>query len=167
MNSVTAEQLAKALGLQAHVEGGYFRRTYRADHRPLIPTEMGERFLVTSIYYLLTSQAPIGHFHLNRSDILHFYHLGDPIRYWILHPNGQLDRVVMGSDVINGQQLQLMVKGGCWKASELLPGDCGYGLISEAVSPGFDFSDMTLGSQETLSALFPQHAECISRLTKK
>ncbi len=147
----------EGLGLEKHVEGGYFRRTYQADHRPMMETEAGERFLMTSIYYLLTSESPVGHFHRNRSDIMHYFHQGDPIRYTLIHPDGTLETVVMGPNVANGQRLQLHVAGGIWKASELLDGPHGYGLISEAVSPGFDYDDMTLGDAAMLRERFPEH----------
>ncbi|GGA72891.1 cupin [Neiella marina] len=163
---LTAQQIIDGLQLQAHVEGGYFRRTYQADHRDKITTEHGSRYLLTSIFYLLTADAPIGHFHLNRSDILHFYQGGDPIRYTLIKPDGGLEQVVLGSDLAAGQQLQLTVKGGIWKSSELLAGAHGYGLISEAVSPGFDYSDMTLATQGALLTLFPQHKHWIERLAK-
>ena len=39
-----------ALDLQPHVEGGYFRRTFQADHRAMLQTTRGPRYLVTSIY---------------------------------------------------------------------------------------------------------------------
>jgi predicted cupin superfamily sugar epimerase len=166
MNHPTAEQVAQALNLSGHIEGGYYRRTYQADHRKLIPTSGGDRYLMTSIYYMLTKQSPIGHFHKNKSDIMHYYHLGDPVRYTLIYPDGKLETVIMGGDVTHGQVLQLMVKGGIWKASELLNSDYGYGLISEAVSPGFDFADMTLGDKEKLTNEFPQHRDAIGRLSK-
>lgn len=165
--SPNAEDIARALNLDRHVEGGYFRRSYQADHRPRIATDKGERYLLTSIYYLLTRDSPVGHWHLNQSDILHFYHLGDPLRYSLIHPDGTLEQVVLGSDVTAGQRLQLMVKGGVWKSSELLPGTAGYGLISEAVSPGFDYEDMTIGSAEKLSGQFPQHRQLIEKFSKE
>ncbi|MFD0532094.1 cupin domain-containing protein [Kitasatospora arboriphila] len=34
----TAQQWIDSLGLEPHVEGGYFRRTYQADHRPTVRT---------------------------------------------------------------------------------------------------------------------------------
>ncbi len=157
----------EGLGLEKHVEGGYFRRTYQSDHRPMLDTEAGERFLMTSIYYLLTSDSPVGHFHRNRSDIVHYYHQGDPIRYTMIHPDGTLEQVVMGPDVASGQRLQLHVAGGVWKASELLEGPHGYGLISEAVSPGFDYEDMTLGDAEALRERFPQHEGLFEPLTRQ
>ena len=55
---LTAQQLVTALGLQGHVEGGYFRQTFKADHRPSIATKNGDRMTMTSIYYLLGAQSP-------------------------------------------------------------------------------------------------------------
>ncbi len=152
------------LGLESHVEGGYFKRTFQADDRPLVETSQGERFTMTSIYYLLTSQAPTGHWHRNRSDIIHFWHLGAPVNYYMLHPDGRLETAVLGPDLAAGQQLQLVVRGGVWKASHLPQGD--YGLISEAVSPGFEYADMTLGERSELLEAFPQHADLIMDYTR-
>jgi predicted cupin superfamily sugar epimerase len=167
MNKPSAEQVAKALNLSGHLEGGFFRRTYQADDYAKLTTAKGERFILTSIFYMLTSQSPIGHFHLNKSDIVHYYHLGDPIRYTLIYPDGKVEQVIMGGDVTNGELLQLTVKGDIWKASELLPGEHGYGLISEAVSPGFDYADMTLGTNELLQAKFPQHWKLMEPLIQQ
>lgn len=162
----TAEQIAAQLGLEAHVEGGFFRRTYAATHRPPVSTDQGERPLMSSIFYLLGSESPVGHFHLNHSDIVHYFHLGDPITYYLLHPDGTLETPVMGTNILAGEQLQLTVPGGVWKASRLNPGRHGYGLISEAVSPGFDYADMTLGRRDELQAAFPAHREIVRELTR-
>ncbi|MHA7815702.1 MAG: cupin domain-containing protein [Pseudohaliea sp.] len=160
----SVEDLVQALGLEAHVEGGYFRRTYAAEEHPRVQTPAGERYSLTSIFYLLTRESPTGHFHRNRSDIVHYFQLGDPITYYLLHPDGRLETVVMGQDVAAGQRLQLTVPGGIWKASSLGEGPHGYGLISEAVSPGFDYADMTLGDAAKLAEAFPEHAELVRRL---
>jgi predicted cupin superfamily sugar epimerase len=162
----TADELVQALDLEAHVEGGFFRRTYAAEDTPRVQTDAGERYSMTSIYYLLTTASPTGHFHLNRSDIVHYHQLGDPVTYYLLHPDGRLETVVMGRDVAAGQRLQLTVPGGIWKASSLGAGPAGYGLVSEAVSPGFDYADMTLGERDALAGRFPAHAALIRRLTR-
>ena len=160
------EQLILALGLEAHVEGGFFRQTYKAENGLLINTDNGERTTMTSIFYLLTSDAPIGHFHLNKSDIVHYFHTGDPIDYYLIDEEGELSHHVMGPDVVNGQKLQLVVKGGTWKASNLSQrGSFGYGLIGEAVAPGFEYKDMTLAQREIMCEHFPQHQELIRKLT--
>lgn len=163
--AMDADELVKALGLEPHVEGGYFRRTFQADHRDKIEVAPGERFTMTSIYYLLTADSRVGHWHLNRSDILHFFHLGAPVTYYLIHPDGRLETVVLGPDPSQGHQLQLAVKGGTWKASHLAEGD--YGLISEAVSPGFEYEDMTLGKAELLLQRFPAHTEVIQRFSQR
>ena len=163
----TARQIIQLLQLEGHREGGYFRRTFQADQRQLLDTDQGERYLLSSIYYLLTEKSAVGHWHINKSDILHYFHLGDPIEFSLIHPNGSLQQVVVGSDLIKGQQLQLLVMGGVWKTSRLLDGDYGYGLISEAVSPGFDYADMTIADGDTLLDAFPQHRELIKKFTRK
>ncbi|SNY38162.1 hypothetical protein SAMN05660659_04200 [Pseudomonas sp. LAMO17WK12:I6] len=164
--TVNAQALIQALDLQSHVEGGYFRRTYQADHREMLDTVGGPRYLMTSIYYLLTEQSPVGQFHFNHSDIVHFFHLGDPIEYSMIHADGSLETLVMGNDILAGQHLQMHVLGGIWKASRLLEGEHGFGLISEAVSPGFDFADMEMGDRRKLIAQFPQHRMLIEKLTR-
>lgn len=164
--TVSAQALIQALDLQSHVEGGYFRRTYQADHREMLDTVGGPRYLMTSIYYLLTEQSPVGQFHFNHSDIVHFFHLGDPIEYSMIHADGSLETLVMGNDILAGQHLQMHVPGGIWKASRLLEGEHGFGLISEAVSPGFDFADMEMGDRRKLIAQFPQHRMLIEKLTR-
>ena len=105
-------------------------------------------------------------FHLNKSDIVHYFQLGDPITYYLIDSTGQLNTVVMGTNLTAGEQLQLTVPGGVWKASKINSnGKHGYSLISEAVSPGFNFLDMTLGDQEALLKKFPQHKEIIMQLS--
>ena len=163
--SLTAAELVEHLGLDGHIEGGFFRRTYASDYT-LLTADDRERLSLSSIFYLLAAESPIGHFHLNQSDIVHYFHLGDPITYYLLHPSGKLETMVMGSDVRNGQVLQLTVPGGVWKASEIpANGSHGFGLISEAVTPGFEYDDMTLGYRDLLMARFPQHEALVNRLS--
>ena len=146
-------QLIQQLRLEAHIEGGYFRRTYQSKQSLSTPT--GDRKLLSSIFYLLTDNRPMGHLHKNHADIIHYFHCGSAIRYTILHPNGQLETIILGHNLEQGQQLQLLVKGGCWKASELIEGE--YGLISEAVCPEFHYEDRQLADLAMIKAQFPQY----------
>ena len=167
-NIPTAKEIAKALNLESHVEGGYFRQTFKADHRANIDTENGDRVTMTSIYYLLSADSPIGHFHMNQSDIMHYFHKGDPITYFMLKPDGSLQKTILGPDPIKGHQMQMMVKGGTWKASKISTNaKFGYGLIGEAVAPGFDYADMQLGKTATLLMQFPQHKFLIKELSRE
>jgi len=164
-SSITSETLIRVLKLERHIEGGYFRRTFQADHRDSFVTPEGKRFSMTSIYYLLTAESPKGYFHLNKSDIAHFFHLGDPITYYLLGPKGEFKTFTLGSNPLKGELLQYVVPGGWWKASAIKKGAT-FGLISEAVSPGFDYADMQLGNAELLSAKYPEHSSMINKFTR-
>lgn len=159
------KEIIEALGLEKHVEGGYFKRTFQADHRSKVELDIGPRFTMTSIYYLLDSDSPVGHWHLNKSDIVHYFHSGSPITYFLIDESGELTTKVLGPDVLKGQQFQLTVKGGTWKASRLEAGG-DYGLLSEAVAPGFEYADMTLGKRAELTKAFPQHEKLIREFTR-
>ncbi|RLJ16251.1 cupin [bacterium endosymbiont of Escarpia laminata] len=157
-------QIITHLSLEPHVEGGFFHRTYQSEHQTT-PTDIEKsRPLLTSIYYLLSDDSPIGYLHKNRSDIIHYFHSGSPLTYHIIHPDGTIERIVMGNDLASGQQLQLIVKGGCWKATELTAGE--YGLVSEAVSPGFEYADMELAERETIQILFTDLPDELESLIK-
>ena len=163
----TKKQVIDALGLEAHIEGGYFKETYKAQNGLKIKTDSGQRTTMTSIYYLLTSDSPVGHFHLNKSDIVHYFHAGDPLEYLMIDEDGQLKREILGPDIVNGHKLQLTVTGGTWKSSNLIPGgQQGYGLIGEAVAPGFEYQDMSLGTTDELCSQFPQHEHVIRQFTR-
>ena len=58
----TKEEWIKELDLEPHVEGGYFRQTYKAIETVELPDKR-IRALSTSILFLLTNQNP-SHFHL-------------------------------------------------------------------------------------------------------
>jgi uncharacterized protein len=130
------EALVTALRLRPHTaEGGYYSEQYRSG-RWLLSTGA---IAMDTIYYMLTSDSPIGHFHRNSLDIVHFFHLGGPLRYTTISPDGGIERFVLGAELDRGEQLQRTVPAGFWKASELLSGE--YGLISEAVVPAFVEAD--------------------------
>ena len=48
---------------------------------------------------------------------------------------------------------QLIVPGGYWKAAVLESGE--YGLLGEAVAPGFDYRDMTIAKLDDIRTEFP------------
>lgn len=170
---MNAQQLIQELQLEAHIEGGFYRRSYQAEAQLDIPGR-GSRPLLSSIYYLLSTDSPIGYLHRNRSDILHYYHGGGPIDYWLISPAGELQRATLGYDLAAGQQLQLIVPGGYWKASRLRHEKQAlkrseifdYGLISEAVSPGFDYQDMELAEAQVIQSQYSEHWDELKSVVK-
>ncbi|WP_166423328.1 cupin domain-containing protein [Paraglaciecola sp. 20A4] len=163
--ALTKEQVISQLNLSHHFEGGYFRQTFKAQHRDKVATSRGDRTTMTAIFYMLTDDNNVDHFHTKYSDGIEFYHMGSPITYHMIYPDGRYEKVVVGPDIQNGQQLQLAVPGGTYKAAELTTGT--YGLVSEAVAPGWEAEDMIDVSRDELLIQFPQHKDIIERLANK
>ncbi|MGD2181435.1 cupin domain-containing protein [Lusitaniella coriacea] len=147
------QDLIQQLSLVEHIEGGYFAEIYRSTENVATEREGNDRAILTSIYYLLTDDRPIDRLHRNQSDIIHYFHLGSPVTYLILHPNGKLERVKLGANLLKGEVPQLLVSGGCWKAAVLEAGE--FGLLGEAVAPGFDYRDMEIAKEDYFRANFP------------
>lgn len=162
---MTPREIAAALNLVAHEEGGYYRQTFQTELTLELPDRDGvTRYVLNTILYMLTDVSPVNFLHRNRSAIVHYYHQGAPLEYTVLWPDGRLESQTLGPDIAAGHVLQLVVPGGCWKAARLLGGP--YGLISEAVAPGWDIRDRELATHALLEQ-FPTHAARLSGLILK
>lgn len=165
---VTAEYWINKLELIAHPEGGYYKETYRSPD--LLPSGIvngkfdGARNCSTSIFYLLKS-GQVSTFHRLKSDeIVHFYY-GSCMSYYVIHANGELQKIKLGNNPENGELLQLLLKGGCWFGSHVeIPNS--FALIGCTVSPGFDFHDFEISNRKKMTAKYPQYEDIIKKLTK-
>lgn len=153
--NLTKTAIIQQLQLVEHMEGGYFVESYRSPESLSTQRSGNLRNLCTSIYYLLTDDRPIDYLHKNQSDIIHYFHGGSPITYLIIHPEGRLETAKLGFNLSAGEQPQLLVSGNCWKAAFLPSGE--YGLLGEAVAPGFDYRDLEIASPSILTQ-FPHLA---------
>lgn len=81
---MNSKGVIEKLNLEAHIEGGYFRRTYQS------PNQHNNRLFMSVIYYMLTSDSPVNHWHLNKSDIMHFHLQGASIKVFLICPDGRL-----------------------------------------------------------------------------
>jgi len=146
------------LDLEPNMEGGYYRQTFASattvDTGPT-SSDPRPRPLLTTIYYLLTPSSPVGHLHLNRSDITHFYHRGGPAHYTLVSPDGELREVVLGADWRSGEVVSFTAPGGWWKASSIRGHETIGCLISEAVAPGFSYDDHEMATVEGIAAVHP------------
>ncbi|GAO48886.1 hypothetical protein SAICODRAFT_30095 [Saitoella complicata NRRL Y-17804] len=148
------EKAIEQLGLIPHPEGGYFKETDRATSTISAPASYSQspptRNLTTTIFYLLDSRSPKGHFHTNKSPTTHFHHRGRGI-YVLIPKDGSRDVIEYEVGQESGR-LQWIVTGEYWKASYLPEGEEGC-LISEVVAPGFEFDDHEFMSKEELVRL--------------
>ncbi|MCB9799131.1 MAG: cupin domain-containing protein [Candidatus Omnitrophica bacterium] len=167
-----APDLIKQLQLAKHPEGGYFREVYRSEEMigsgTLSERYRGERSVSTSIYFLL-EQGEFSAFHRIQSDeIWHFYR-GLPLTLYILTPQGELQKNILGPDLKQGQTFQLVIKRHHWFAAEICGTDdrdnTNFTLVGCTVAPGFDFSDFELADRERLTSLYPAYKDLITRLT--
>lgn len=153
------DELVRALGLQPHPEGGYYKETYRAPAR--VETPRGARSAGTAIYYLLR-RGDFAAWHQVASDeVWHFYD-GAPLTLYLLGDEG-LSEVTLGRDVVRGEQPQVVIPAGVLQAA-VPRGD--YTLTGCTVAPGFDFADWEMPSLETLLARYPSHAQLLRQLSR-
>ena len=150
-------ELVESLELQPHPEGGFYKETYRS-----VLKNQEEQSLMTSIYFLLTSDSP-SHFHRIQSDEHWYFHEGNPLSIHLITDKG-LETIQLGLDLAKNQTPHALVEGNTIFGSEIQAAD-GYALVSCVVSPGFDFSTFELFSKEDLLPKFSAHKTLIERLT--
>ncbi len=68
-------------------------------------------------------------------------------------PQGKLSKFKLGFDVTKGHVPQLLVQKNCWKTAILEEGE--FGLLGEAVAPGFEYQDMEMAKPDSFRATFP------------
>jgi hypothetical protein len=165
---ITADQLIALLDLKPHPEGGYYIETYRSSEtisEEALPSRYkGRRCFGTAIYYLLTAQTLSAMHRLRSDEIFHFYS-GDPVEMLQLSSDGSGRVAILGSDILNGMQPQVVVDRGVWQGARLLNGGK-FALLGATVSPGFEFADYESGHRDELIKSYPQFRELIIALTK-
>ncbi len=141
------------------VEGTLFASTYRS------PQEYADGKPVGTAIVAMYCDEPRSRslFHkLKYDEVWHFYG-GDPLRLVLLYPDGSSGEVIMGSDPLQGQLVQFVIPAGVWQAGHMIAGGK-YSLFGCTVAPGFTDDIFEGGTQEKLSALYPDRAAEISRL---
>lgn len=194
MTDINIEQLIQHLRLEPLPgEGGLYRQTYRSPED--IPSAgLPERYpgqpkpYGTAILYLLTNNpAPASGVipdasaaasvpdadaastfsalhRLPTDEIYHFY-LGDPVELTLLFPDGSSRQVILGQDILGGQQIQAVAPRGVWQGSRLLPGGR-FALLGTTMAPGYTQSDYQPGLRADLLAQYPHERERILALTR-
>jgi len=166
---ITVDQIKTLLNLKPHPEeGGYFVETYRSAENILegaLPIRyQGARPFATAIYYLLTPDTFSAIHRLQSDEVFHFY-LGDPVEMLQLFPDGSGRVHILGSDILNSMELQVIVQRGVWQGARLLRGGR-FALLGTTVSPGFDYKDYESGRRHVLLKSFPKFRDLIIALTK-
>jgi len=124
-------ELVDAHRLEAHPEGGWYRRTW--EH----PEAVDGRPLGSAIVYLL---GPGERSHWHRIDAVELWHHyeGGPLALSISGDGTKVDRHILGADVGAGQRRQVAVPPDAWQAARLVDDDS-YCFVGCTVTPAFVF----------------------------
>ncbi|MCP3027204.1 cupin domain-containing protein [Halobacillus sp. A5] len=155
-----AEDYIKKLELEPHPEGGFYRPSYRSEISESF--QQGSRPLYTSIYFLLRS-ADVSHLHRLQSDELWYFHAGSPLTIHMITACGDYEEVTLGLRVDRGEVPQFVVPKNTIFGSSVKQENT-FALAGCMVSPGFDFADFELFSQEELLEGYPEHEDIILKL---
>lgn len=163
---LSAEAIASLLGLQPNATCGSVRVTYTnscmVPAGALPPPFAGERPLGSALYFLVQPHAPV-HPHRIRNDQLYHYYLGEPLEVFMLHDGGKTERVVVGPDLANGQQVQLFIPGHTFHTARVLDAG-GWFLGGSTEWPGVVPADVEIGDPDALAASHPDAAAAIREI---
>lgn len=160
---LTADEIIASLDLHPHPEGGAFRETYRASARI---AGRDDRCAATMIYFLLRGGQVSRWHRVTRADEHFLYHGGDAYRLLWVTPEGELHDEPLGLDISSGERPQRTVPAGAWQAASVEPGGAhGWSLVACVVSPGFEFADFEMATDEEICARYPHLVERV-RLPK-
>ena len=156
----TARDLIERLGMTPlPVEGTFIVSTYRSEADTATGGPVG-----TAMIGLYSNDPPSRSlFHrLQFDEIWHFYG-GDPLRLVLLRADGSSDDIVMGSDVIGGHVVQVVIPAGVWQAGELVAGGR-WSLFGCTMAPGFTGTCFEGGTVSRLLRSHPDRDTDIRRL---
>ena len=139
---MSAEEIVKRLGLEAHPEGGCYRETWRH------VTGSGERGAGTAIYFLLR-QGEVSRWHrVDAAEIWHYY-AGSPLELKMKGEDGNEVIQILGVDLAGGQRPQRTVPPHVWQSARSLGT---WTLVGCTVSPAFVFDGFEMAEESVGSS---------------
>jgi len=140
-----AEAIIRALGLEPHPEGGFYRETFRD-----VATGPDGRAASTAIYFLL-HEGQVSRWHrVDATEVWH-WHAGAPLDLGLAPPGGAARQVTLGFDPASGLQPQAVVPTGWWQQARSRGV---WTLVGCTVTPGFTFAGFEL-APDGLEPPFP------------
>lgn len=130
MTQITATEIISLLGLEPHIEGGFYRQSFADEPGPT------GRPHSTLIYYLLTNRQAGAWHKVDSAEVWHWY-AGAPMTLAISRDGKAVAEHQLGNDLAAGERPQVVVPRGAWQQATCL-GD--WSLAGCTVAPGFQFS---------------------------
>lgn len=133
---LSAEEVARLLGLVPHPEGGFYRETFRD------PRQVDGRSVGTAIYYLLPAGQVSAWHRVDAGEIWH-WHAGAPLEL-SLYDGARKTKLQLGADLLAGERPQGIVPAGVWQSAKSLGA---WTIVGCTVSPGFEFAHFELAPE--------------------
>ena len=134
------QRIIERLALQPHPEGGWYRETWRGPPGP------DGRETATAIHFLLECHQR-SHWHRVDAAETWLWHAGDALALYLANDDaGPVREIVLGGNVLVGEQVHHVVEGNEWQAAAPLAGPHGYTLVSCVVAPAFRFEGFELAA---------------------
>lgn len=164
--------IVEQLQLEPHIEGGFFRETYRSPLQVSVVDQKQKSYAASTSIYFLLATGQVSRLHRIQSDeVWHFYH-GDPLTVVVMDdqvPGKHCHLHALGNRLELGERPQLVVPSGCWFGAYLDPVESqesfGYSLVGCTVAPGFTFDDFELATPAEMLRCFPAAGDIIDRMT--
>ena len=135
-SSLAAAEVARALALGPHPEGGHYRETWR--DRPAD----GGRGAGTAILFLLAA-GEVSHWHRVDADELWLWQAGAPLSLCRSADGRTVAEARLGPDLAADEALQLLVPRHCWQSAASLGA---WSLVACVVAPAFRFAGFELAA---------------------
>ena len=157
---LTVDEIRDLLKLEPNATCGFVRVTFVSKDRIAaggLPAPFADgRPLGSALYFLVTPIAPV-RLHRIRNDQLYHYYLGDPLEVFLLHNDGNAERVVVGPDLRAGQRVQLLIPGNTFHTARLV-GKRRWFLGASTEWPGVTPPDVEIGKLDELAGKYPSVA---------
>jgi predicted cupin superfamily sugar epimerase len=152
----TAQDIIKALDLQPHPEGGFYKEIYRSQSEVYSDTAKAQRNTLTCIYFLL-EKGQRSRFHQVKHDEVWNFYLGDPLR--LIDVNQQDAKDIILGNYSNDIISQHVIKANHWQAAEPL-GE--YAFVGCSVAPGFNFNDFSFLPEHEKEKMRIEHPHLVA-----
>jgi len=156
-NGLSTDEIMSLLDLEHNATCGFVRVTFLSKKTIAaggLPAPFSDGCpLGSALYFMVTPGAPV-RLHRIRNDQLYHYYLGDPLEVFLLHEDGNSERVIVGPDLRNGQRVQLFIPGNTFHTARLI-GQRRWFLGASTEWPGVTPADVEIGNLDEIANKYP------------